>query len=99
EIGSGGEGETMKKRLGGLLLLAALGGCVSSQPGSFMSNVGPGGAPPCGQGGCFNGASVPPAAPGVMGAMGEPIPMRHELPPGAGPPAAAAAERAPISPS
>src|SRR5437016_14481402 len=29
--GSGGEGETMKKRIGGLLLLlAALGGCVAS---------------------------------------------------------------------
>ena len=36
----------MKTRIGGLLLLTALGGCVSSQPGSFMSNAGPGGGPP-----------------------------------------------------
>ena len=42
---AGQKGEAMKKRLGGLVLLAALGGCVNSQPGSYMSNVGPGGAP------------------------------------------------------
>ena len=35
----------MKKRLGGLLLLAGLGGCVTNEPGSFMSNVGPMGVP------------------------------------------------------
>ncbi|MBI1916291.1 MAG: hypothetical protein HYS12_16405 [Planctomycetes bacterium] len=84
----------MKKRIGGLLLLAALSGCVSSQPGSFMCNVGPGGAPPCGQGGCYNSAYVPRPTPGVMGAMGEPVPMREELRPGAGASAAEAAARA-----
>ncbi|HKB40817.1 MAG TPA: hypothetical protein VKD72_30605, partial [Gemmataceae bacterium] len=90
----------MKTRIAGLLLLlAALGGCVNSQPGSFMSNVGPGGGPPCGQGGCFNTAYVPRPTPGVMGAMGEPIPMREELRPGAAPSAAEAAARATLAQS
>src|SRR5437588_8042220 len=89
----------MKRRIGGLLLLTALGGCVSSQPGSFMSNVGPGGAPPPCQGGCFNSAYVPRPTPGVMGPTGEPVPMREELRPGAGASAAEAAARATLAQS
>ncbi len=69
----------MRKTLGGLVLLAALGGCVSSQPGSFMSHVGPGGQPNGAIGGCCNGSFVPQTVPGVVGAMGEPIPMRGDM--------------------
>lgn len=74
----------MKKRLGGLALLAALGGCVNSQPGSYMSHVGPGGAPVNQQGSCAGGACQPRPVPGVMGAYGESImvqpPMHGEVP-------------------
>src|SRR3954462_4555403 len=62
----GQEGETMKKRLGGLVLLAALGGCVESQPGSYMSNANMG-APASGGSGCMHGACMPREIPGVMG--------------------------------
>jgi hypothetical protein len=78
--GSGGEGETMMKRLGALVLLAALGGCVSSQPGSFMSHVGPMGASRAPVGGCSHGACMAQAAPGLMGPMGEPIPLQGRMP-------------------
>src|SRR4051794_1545216 len=58
--GRGGEDkgeDPMKKKLGGLLLCAALGGCVSTEgddhQSQFMSHVGPGGGPvACGPGGC-----------------------------------------------
>src|SRR5437879_4788493 len=73
----------MKKRLGGLLLLAALGGCVESQPGSFMSNAGPQAGPQCGPGGCSQGGAYQPRPiPGIMGAMGEPITVAPGMSPG-----------------
>lgn len=68
----------MKKRLSGLLLLAALsGGCVNSgQPGTFMSHVGPGGGPACGPAGCTHGGGAYQAKPmpNVVGAYGESVP-------------------------
>src|SRR5438128_173159 len=81
---AGQKGEAMKKRLGGLVLLAALGGCTSSQPGSYMSNVGPGGAPINPPGGSCPSGACPRPVPGVMGAYGESIlvqpPMQGEAP-------------------
>src|SRR5262249_3365224 len=92
----------MKTRIAGLLLLlAALGGCVNSQPGSFMSNVGPGGGPPPRPGGRFNTPPLPPPPPRGVGAPGGPAPAPAGLPPPApARPAAApsAAEPAPRAP-
>lgn len=61
-----GQGESMKRTAGVLMLLAAAAGCVSTQPGAHMAS----------QSGYSHGRSRGPATvPGVMGPWGQPVPM------------------------
>ncbi len=59
----------MKRSIGGLVLLAALGGCVNSQPGSYMSQARAPQAPGGASGGIYQAANIP----NVMGPRGEPV--------------------------
>src|SRR4051812_5661606 len=66
------QGESMKRCIVGLGLLALLGGCVSNQPGSYMSQANnPGGGQ---QGHC--GAHSAQCVPNMMGPRGEPVAVR-----------------------
>ncbi len=60
----------MKRTAGALVLLAALGGCVSAE----RSSGGPGGGGGGCQG-CYPGGAMNPSVPGLMGPGGEPVPM------------------------
>src|SRR5262245_52482559 len=69
----------MTRTLGGLLLLAAMGGQALAQPGSFMSNVGPMGRPKYNAPGLRNGVYQLPELPGYMGPYGEPIHVNPDM--------------------
>jgi hypothetical protein len=73
---SEGQGESMKRTASVLMLLAAAAGCVSTQPGAYMTQPGS-----CQGGHCRAPASVP----GVVGPWGQPVPMAapyNAAPPG-----------------
>src|SRR5438128_2685852 len=77
----------MKRSAGALVLVVALGGCMSVDRGAGKGAAGPGG--PGGCQGCFGQARAPMAVPGVQGAWGQSVPM---IPPyTANPPGAMAA--------
>lgn len=73
----------MKRTAGALVLMAALGGCVSTDPGPSMSGSG---------GSCGGWASGRPTVPGVQGPWGQPVAMA--APYSANPPGGAEAARA-----
>jgi hypothetical protein len=75
----------MKRAATALLLLTALGGCVSMPQDSESG----GAQPNPGQVGCYGGGGTPPLVPGVQGAWGQPYPMIR--PYSAAPPGDAAA--------
>src|SRR5262245_14431927 len=71
--GTRGEGEAMKRKLAGLVLLAALGGQASAQIGSFAGTLSAPRRGSCDAGGCSHGAYQLPQLPGYVGATGEPL--------------------------
>jgi len=64
----------MNKRLGGLVLLAGLGGCVTSQPGAYMSEYRNQGALQATAGPMpSQGARLAATVPGAVGPWGQPV--------------------------
>lgn len=67
----------MRVTLGGLILLATLSGCAS-KPGAYRGNMANDRGFPSAQGGIS--VHEPKAIPGVVGAWGQPVPMRGGAP-------------------